>query len=96
MKIDERKDDLFFENVWELPNPLDELAKNVSKKKKNLSDESFQNFLSNVQNLTVFSIIYMIRIRCFGPRELIKIFATHSKLKTVMEISTLRVIYIRL
>ena len=29
-------------------------------------------FSSKVQNLTVFSIIYMIRIRFFGPRELIQ------------------------
>ena len=29
-------------------------------------------FSTKVQNLTVFSIIYMIRIRCFGPGELIQ------------------------
>ena len=42
------------------------------KKKKSLSDELFLHFSSKVQNLTVFSIIYMIRIRCFGPGELIQ------------------------
>ena len=41
-------------------------------RKKFLSDELFFIFLSKVQNLTVFSIIYMIRIRFFGPREIIQ------------------------
>ena len=36
-------------------------------RKKSLSDELFLHFSSNVQNLTVFSSIYMIRIRFFGP-----------------------------
>ena len=40
------------------------------KKKKNFPDELFLHFSSKVQNLTVFSIIYMIRIRFFGPGEL--------------------------
>ena len=40
--------------------------------KKSLSDELFLHFSSKVQNLTVFSIVYMIRIRFFGPRELIQ------------------------
>ena len=30
------------------------------------------HFCSNVQNRTVFSIIYMIRIRCFGAREFLQ------------------------
>ena len=34
------------------------------------SDELFLDFSSKVQNLTVFSIICMIRIRFFGPWEL--------------------------
>ena len=38
-------------------------------RKKSLSDDSFV-FSAKVQNLTVFSFIYMIRIRFFGPREL--------------------------
>ena len=42
------------------------------KKKKNLSDELLLFFSSKVQNLPVFSIIYMIRIRFFGPGELIQ------------------------
>ena len=37
-------------------------------RQKSLLDELLLNFLSKVQNLTVFSIIYMIRIRFFGPR----------------------------
>ena len=40
--------------------------------KKSLSDELFLHFSEKVQNLTVFSIIYMIRIRFFGPQELIQ------------------------
>ena len=36
-------------------------------RKKSLSDELFLHFSSKVQNLAVFSIIYMIRIRFFGP-----------------------------
>ena len=39
-------------------------------RKKSLSDELFLHFSSKVQHLTVFSIIYMIRIRFFGPGEL--------------------------
>ena len=42
-------------------------------RKKSLSDELFLHFYpSKVQNLTVFSINYMIRIRFFGPAELIQ------------------------
>ena len=41
-------------------------------RKKSFSDEVFLHFSSKVQNLTVFSIIYMIRNRFFGPRELIQ------------------------
>ena len=40
--------------------------------KISLSDERIRDFPSKVQNLTVFSIIYMIRIRFFGPGELIQ------------------------
>ena len=39
-------------------------------RKKKLS-ELFLIFRSKVQNITVFSIIYMIRIRFFGPGDLI-------------------------
>ena len=38
--------------------------------KDSLSDELFLLFSAKVQNLAVFWIIYMIRIRFFGPREL--------------------------
>ena len=41
-------------------------------RKKSPLDELFLHFSSKVPNLTVFSIIYMIRIRFFGPRELIR------------------------
>ena len=64
---DERKDD-FKKNVSRPSNPPDELAQHVSK--KILSDESFLHFSSKVQNLTVFSIIYIIRIRFLGSEKL--------------------------
>ena len=41
-------------------------------RKKSLSNELFFIFPSKVQNLTVFSIVCMIRIRFFGPRQLIQ------------------------
>ena len=63
-----------FENPSNAP---DELAQYVSN--KNFSDELFL-FSLKVLNLTVFSIVYMIRIRFFEPRELIdsEIFGRHS------------------
>ena len=67
---DERKKFFFVKNVLRPSNPPGEVAQNVSK--KSLSDELFLNFSSKVQNLTVFSIMYMIRIRFFGPSELIQ------------------------
>ena len=66
---DERKD-FSSTNVSGPSNPPDELTQNVSKKKKNLSGELFLHFSSKVQNLTVLSISYMIRIRFFGSGEL--------------------------
>ena len=57
-------------NVREPSNPPDELLQNVSKESP--SDELFLHFSSKVQNLTVFSIFYMIRIRFFGRGELIE------------------------
>ena len=54
---------LIVKNVSEPSNPPGELAQNVSKKSP--LDELFLHFSSKVQNLTVFSIIYMIRIRIF-------------------------------
>ena len=53
-----------------MSNPPNELAQNVSN--KSLSDELFLLFSSKVQNLTMFSIIYMIRIRFFGLGELLQ------------------------
>ena len=61
----------FLKNVREPSNPPDESAQNVSKKNPFRTNYSFI-FPSKVQNLTVFSIIYMIRIRFFGPGELIQ------------------------
>ena len=64
---DERRDDFFEKKcLRKPPYPPDELAQDVSK--KSLSDELLLHFSSKVQNLTVFSIIYMIRIR-FSGRE---------------------------
>ena len=57
----------FPKNVSGPSNLPDELVQNVSK--KSLSDELFLDFSSKVQNLTVLSIIYMIRIRFFGSEE---------------------------
>ena len=60
-----------FPNVSRPSNPPDELAQNVSKKKKkNRRTNCSSIFSSKVQNLTVFAIIHMIRIRFFGPEEL--------------------------
>ena len=71
MKRNERQDDFFQTNVSRPSNPPDEIAKMF--RKKSPSDELFLHFSSKVQNLTVFSIIYMIRIRFFGPGELFRI-----------------------
>ena len=63
----------FSKNVSRPSNPPDELAQNVSKKKKIPFGRIIPPFFSEkVQNLTVFSVIYMIRIRFFGPGELIQ------------------------
>ena len=58
---------MLMENVSNQKSPLDELAQMF---RKNPSDELFLDFPSKIQNLTVFLIVYMIRIRLFGPREL--------------------------
>ena len=67
MKDKIKDQEKMFENS---PNPPGELAQNVSR--KNPFRTNYSSIFSKVQNLTVFSIIYMIRIRFFGPRELIK------------------------
>ena len=67
MKRDEKT--IFSKNVSEPSNPPDELAQNVSTQNPRRTNYS-SIFLSKVENLTVFSIIYMIRIRFFGPGEL--------------------------
>ena len=66
MKRGDRED--FSKKCFRTLKPPDELGQNVSK--KFLSDELFLHFSSKVQNLTVFSLVYMIRIRFFGPGEL--------------------------
>ena len=61
----------FYKKISEPSNPPDELAQHVSKKIP-VGRIVPPFFPSKVQNLTVFSIIYMIRIRFFGPGELIQ------------------------
>ena len=58
-------------NVSGHSNPADEIAQHNSNKNPFRTNCSFI-FPSKVPNLTVFSIIYMIRIRFFGPGELIQ------------------------
>ena len=58
----------FPQNVSEPSNPPDELAQMF--RKKSLSDELFLHFFCKSSESGRFSIIYMIRIRFFGPREL--------------------------
>ena len=64
------KEKMFFlggTTVSEPSHPTDELAQNVSK--KSLRTNYCLIFPSKFQNLTVFSIICIIRIRFSGPRE---------------------------
>ena len=63
-----KRGEFFQKNVSETSNPPDELAQNVSKKIP--VRRILPPFSAKVQNLAVFSFIYMIRIRFFGPREL--------------------------
>ena len=58
--------DFFFSKMFQDPQtPPDELAKMF--RKKSPPDELFLHFSAKVQTLAVSSIIYMIRIRFFGP-----------------------------
>ena len=70
MKRNERKDDFFEKkkNVSGPSNPPDELAQNVSK--KITVGRIIPPFFCNSSESGRFSIIYMIRIRFFGPGEL--------------------------
>ena len=68
---DERKDDLLLKKCFKTLQPARRISPRCFEK-KSLSDELFLHFSSKVQNLTVFSIIYMIRIPFFGPGELIQ------------------------
>ena len=62
--------DFFQKKIVSRPsNQPDELAQHVSKK-KSLSDELFLHFFFESSESGRFSIIYMIRIRFFGPQEL--------------------------
>ena len=72
-KMKRDRGDFFFskKNVSRPSNPRDEVAENVSKKNPRRTNYS-SICSSKVQNLTVFSIVHTIRIRFFGPRELIQ------------------------
>ena len=71
-------------------NPPDELAQHVSKKNPRRTNYS-SIFSAKVQNLTVFSFIYMIRIRFFGPGELNqKVFLGAQYWKGIMESERMR------
>ena len=63
--------DFFFEKCLRTLQPATWISPKCFRT-KSLSDELFLHFSSKVQNLTVFSIIYMIRIRFFGPGEFIQ------------------------
>ena len=69
-KTREMKEDIV-ENMSEKKKTPGELAHLMFRTKKPCGRFSTV-FLRNVQNLTVVSTIYMIRIRFFGPRELIQ------------------------
>ena len=69
MKRNERKYDFFKKNVSRPSNPPDELAQKCFEKKKLFGRIVPPYFCSKVLNLTVFSIIYTIRIRFFGSGE---------------------------
>ena len=72
MKRREKKEKMnFFQKMFEDPQyQPDELAHNVSKKIP--FGRKFPPFFCKSSESDVFSIIYMIRIRFFGPRELIQ------------------------
>ena len=63
---------LFWKNVSEPQNPPDESAQHVSKKISLFRTNYFMIFLRKFRISPCFCIINMIRIRCFGPGELIQ------------------------
>ena len=67
MKRDERKDD-FLQNVSEPSNPPDELAQHVSK--QNHRRTNLSSIFCKSSESGRISIIYVIPIRFYGPREL--------------------------
>ena len=73
MKRREKKEKMIFSKKVSRPsNPPDELTQNVSKK-KSPSDELFLHFFcKSSESDRFFSFIYMIRIRFFGPGDLIQ------------------------
>ena len=58
----------FFQKMFE--NPQTRQMNDPKMFRKNLFRTNYSSFSSKVQNLTVFSVISMIRIRFFGPGEL--------------------------
>ena len=66
VKEEMKEEMILLENVSKKKkNPPDELAQHVSKNNSPRTNFSFQSSESH----TVFSIIYMIQIRIFGPRD---------------------------
>ena len=66
-----KRGEFFQKNVSRPSNPPDELAQNVSKKKKNPRRTNYSSiFPSKVQNLAVFELFTGFEFVFFGPREL--------------------------
>ena len=66
----DRGDFFFFRKMFQNPQTRQMNQPNMFRKKKNTVGRFLPPFSEKVQNLVVFSFIYMIRIRFFGPREL--------------------------
>ena len=74
MKRREKKEKMLFffsKKCFKTLNPPDELTENVSKKNPRRTNYS-SIFLYKFRILPFFSFMYMIRIRFFGPGELIQ------------------------
>ena len=69
---DERKDDFFQKIMFQNPQTRQMNYPNMFRKKKSSRTNYSSIFSSEVPKLTMFSIINMIRIRFFGPGELIQ------------------------
>ena len=86
MKGDERKDVFFCEKCLRTLKSARRKTQNVSKKKKNIPFGRIipPFFFESSESDRFFSIVYMIRIRFFGPRELIQIYFSHGTLYSLL------------